>query len=68
MSLCVFLLSLHQSSSSVSVVFDFNVSLIDFAPVSPALLPDYAKRKEKSELLMDLCLCASFFFCLYHQD
>ena len=51
--LCVFffLLSSPLTSSSVSVVFDFNDSLIDVAPESLILLPFYAKRKEKSDLL-----------------
>ena len=40
--------------SSVSVVFDFNDSLNDVAPVSPILFPVYEKRKEKNELLMDV--------------
>ena len=34
--------------SSVSVVFDINDSLNDVAPMSPMLLPVYAKRNEKS--------------------
>ena len=33
------LLSSHSRSSSVSVVFDFNDSLNDIAPVSPISLP-----------------------------
>ena len=33
--------------SFVSVVFDFNDSLNDVAPVSPMLLPVFAKRKGK---------------------
>ena len=53
--------------SSVSVVFDFSASLNDVAPVSPMLFSVYAKRKEKSELLMDV-FCVSFFHCLYHID
>ena len=37
--ICVlFLLSSQLKSSSVSVVFDFNASLIDAAPLSPMLL------------------------------
>ena len=36
--LCLFLLSSLIKSSSVSVVFDFNASLNDVAPVSPMLL------------------------------
>ena len=34
-------------SSFVSVVFDFNDSLNDVAPVSPISLPVDVKRKEK---------------------
>ena len=47
----------------MSVVFDFNDSLNDVAPVSPMLLSVDVKRKEKSELLMDvfLCLLSSVF-------
>ena len=53
--------------SSVSVVFDFNDSLNDVAPVSLILLSVDAIRMEKSELLMDV-FCVSSFFCLHHQD
>ena len=42
-----FLLSSPLRQSSVSVVFDFNDSLNDVAPVSPMLLPVDMKRKEK---------------------
>ena len=42
-----FFLSSLLRSSSVSVVFDFNDSLNDVAPVSPILLPIDVKRKEK---------------------
>ena len=67
MSLCVFfLLSSQLRSSSVSVEFDFSDSLNDVAPVSPIRLPVDEKRKEKSELLMDV-FCVSFF-CLHHSD
>ena len=60
--LCVFfLLSLRNRSSFVSVVFDFNASLNDVAPVSPISLPVDAMRMEKSELLMDVFLCLVFF-------
>ena len=41
-----FLFSLLRLSS-VSVVFDFNDSLNDVAPVSPMLLSVVVKRKEK---------------------
>ena len=42
-------------------MFDFNDSTNDVAPVSPILFPVYEKRKEKSELLMDV-FCVSFVF------
>ena len=64
---CVsFLLSSPNRLSSVSVVFDFNAALNDVAPVSPTLLSVDVKRKEKSELLMDVfCVCLlSFVFTL----
>ncbi len=51
----------------MSVVFDFNESLNDVAPVSPISLPVDVKRKGKSELLMD-AICVSSFFCLHHSD
>ena len=50
----------------MSVVFDFNDSLTDDAPVSPISLSIVMKRMEKSELLMDV-FCVSFFF-LHHSD
>ena len=34
----------------MSVVFDFNDSLNDAAPVSPTLLSDGAKKKKKGKL------------------
>ena len=59
-----FLLCSPSRSSVVSVVFDFNASLNDVAPMSPTLLPVDEKRKEKSDLLMDV-FCVSSFFCLH---
>ena len=60
--MCVFfLLSSLPRLNSVSVVFDFNDSLNDVAPVSPMLLAVDVKRNEKSELLMD-AICVSSFF------
>ena len=38
----------------MSVVFDFNNSLNDVAPLSPILLSVDEKRKERSDLLMDV--------------
>ena len=46
----------------MSVVFDFNASLNDVAPVYPIPLSVVVKRKEKSELLMDAFCVSSFFF------
>ena len=65
--MCVFLLSSLHISSSVSVVFDFNDSLNDAAPVSPISLPVDEKEKEKSDLLMDV-FCVSSLFCLHLSD
>ena len=66
--MCVFfLLSSPNILSSVSVVFDFNDSLNDVAPVSPMLLSVVKKRKRKSELLMDI-FRVPFFFCLHFLD
>ena len=38
-----------QKTSSVSVVFDFNASLNDVAPVSPMSLPIYSKQHKIHE-------------------
>ena len=68
MSFCVFfVLSSPFRLSFVNDVFDFNASLNDVAPLSPILLPVVVKRKEKSELMMDV-FCMSSFFCLHHSD
>ena len=53
--------------SSVSVVFDFNDSLNDVAPVSPIMLAVDEMRKEKTDLLID-AFCVSSFFCLHNSD
>ena len=45
----------------MSVVFDFNGSLNDVAPVSPMLLAVGVMIMEKSELMMDV-FCVSFVF------
>ena len=49
----------------MSVVFDFNDSLSNVAPVSPMLLSVDKKRNERSDFLMDV-FCVSSFFCLHH--
>ena len=60
--MCLLLSSQHRSSS-VSVVFDFNASLNDVAPVSPILFPVGVKRMEKSDLLIDVfCVFFLVFF------
>ena len=48
----------------MSVVFVFNDSLNDVAPVSPMKLTVDVKGKEKSELLMDVFCVSSFVFTL----
>ena len=48
----------------MSVVFDFNDSLNDVAPVSPMPLAVDVMRMEKSELLMGV-FCMSSFFSLH---
>ena len=63
---CLLLFS-QVRSSSVSVLFDFNASLNDVAPVYPISLAVDMKRMKKSELLMD-AICVSSFFCLYYSD
>ena len=63
--MCLFVLP--PRLSSVSVVFDFNASLNDAAPVSPILLSVDVNRKGKSELLMDV-FCVSSFFCFHHTN
>ena len=65
--MCLLSLSSHLRLSFVSVVFDFNASLNDVAPLSPILLPVYVMRKEKSELLID-AFCVFSFFCLYDSE
>ena len=57
--MCILYLQLRLNV--VSVVFDFNASLNDVAPMSPMSLPIYVVRKEKSVLLMDVFCVSSFF-------
>ena len=52
-----FFLSLLLRLRAVSVVFDFNDSLNDVAPVSPILFSVDVKINEKSESLMCLFVC-----------
>ena len=59
--LCAFFLSSPHTPSAMSVVFDFNDSLNDAAPVSPMLSSVDKTKNEKNELLMDGCLCGVFF-------
>ena len=61
------LLSSPRRLSLVSVVFDFNTSLNDVAPVSPILFTVDVMRMKKSELLMDV-FCVSSFFFLHNPD
>ena len=55
----LFLLSSQLRLSSVSVVFDFNASLNDVAPVSPTSFSVDLMGMEKSVLLMD-AICVLF--------
>ena len=49
-AICVFFLKFSQPKlSSISVVFDFNASLIDFAPLSPVPLAVDLMKMEKSD-------------------
>ena len=57
MSFVCLLLSLQFRSSSASVVFDFNDSLNNVAPVSPISLPVYLKRKRKRVNLWMSSVC-----------
>ena len=67
-AICVlFLLSSQPRSSSVSVVFDFNASLNDVAPLFPISFPIDLVRIEKSWLFMD-AICVFISFCVYHPD
>ena len=54
-------LVLHKSSA-VSVVFDFNASLNDVAPLFLISFPVDLMRMEKSGLLMDAICVVSFVF------
>ena len=60
MQFVVFLCS-PSRSSWVSVVFDFNASINDVAPVSPSSLSDDWIKTEESELLI-VPICVFFFF------
>ena len=51
----------------MSVVFDFNDSLSDVAPVSLMVLSVYAMRMEKSGLLMDVFCVSSFVFTCQNE-
>ena len=63
-AICVlFLLSSQFRLSSVSVVFAFNASLNDVAPVSPMFSPVDLMRMKKNGLLMD-AVCVLFLLCL----
>ena len=58
-------LHLHLKSSSASVVFDFNASLNDVAPVSPMLLTvDLIRMKEWLISEFSLCMLIPFEFTL----
>ena len=58
-NLCCFFCP-HSRSSAASVVFDFNASLNDVAPVSPIKFTVDWMTMGKSELLMDTICVAPF--------
>ena len=63
--ICVlFLLCSPLRPSFAIIVFNFNASLIDFAPLSPMALPVGFMRKEWIVDGYHLCC----FFCIYHSD
>ena len=66
--MCVFffLLSSQLRLSFVSVVFDFNASLNDVAPVSPILFSVDEMRNEKECIVDGVILCV--FFCLHYSN
>ena len=64
--ICVlFLLTSRLRSSTVSVLFDFNASLNDVAPLSLILFPVDLMRTEKSGLFIMPFVC---FFSLHNKD
>ena len=63
--LCAFLLTSRLRSSTVSVLFDFNASLNDVAPLSLILFPVDLMRTEKSGLFIMPFVC---FFSLHNKD
>ena len=66
--LCVFFCFSQHRPSSVSVVFDFNALLNDFAPLSLILLSVEVMRMEKSELLMDVFCVFVLLFSPFRQS
>ena len=50
----------------MSVVFDFNASLNDAAPLNPMSFPVDLMRNEKSGLLMDV-ICVLFLLCSHSR-
>ena len=67
-AICVlFLLCSQLRSSFASVVFDFNASLNDVAPLSPILFPVDLMNMKKSGLLIDSIYVVSFVFT-YHVE
>ena len=65
--MCRFFLSLPPKLSFVSVVFDFNASLIDVAPVSPILFTVELMRMGNSRLLMD-AICVLLLLFVHDSD
>ena len=64
--MCILFSHLHLRSSTASVVFDFNDSLNDIAPVFSMLLAACMKRNEK-DLFADVCH-SYVSFCKHNKD
>ena len=62
------LLSSRLKSSFVSVVFDFNASLIDATPASPMLLSVDFMRMNQIGLLMDVICVPSVFVITFQVE
>ena len=67
-AICVLFLSFsHLRLTSVSVVFDFNASLIDVAPSSPMSLSVCFTIMEKSKWFKDV-ICVNSFCSLFKMS
>ena len=65
--MCCFILCSPLKSSFVIVVFDFNASLNDVAPVSPILLSVDLIKMQKSRSLVNTVCVVSFAFTFQNE-